>query len=75
MIQLVSEGFCLQLHVYSQGEFVSEGVETHFDINDIDCYIRSISSGNKHKGLNYTLVVDDDELAPTNNDFVESFPV
>jgi len=61
---------------YSQGEFVSEGVETHFDIDSVDCYIRSVSSGNKHKGLNYTLVVDDsDELPPTDNDFVESFPI
>ncbi|XP_065883456.1 fas apoptotic inhibitory molecule 1-like [Dysidea avara] len=62
--------------VETRGEFVSEGVETHFDIDNVDCYIRSVSSGNKHKGLNYTLVVDDsDELPPTDNDFVESFPI
>ena len=61
---------------YCQGEFASEGVQTHFDINGLDTYIKATSSGDKHKGLNYALVFNDvEELEPISNDFVESYPV
>ena len=59
-----------------QGEFASEGVQTHFEIDGIDTYIRATSSGDKHKGLHYTLVLDNsEELGPISNDFVESYPM
>lgn len=66
----------MSYHHCTQGEFASEGVQTHFDIDGIDTYIRATSSGDKHRGLNYTLVLDDtEELGPISNDFVESYPM
>ena len=47
-----------------QGEFTDEGTETHFTIGSYSAHIKSVSSGNKMKGLMYTLVVENTELHP-----------
>lgn len=47
-----------------QGEFTDDGTETHFTIAGYSAHIKSVSSGNKMKGLIYTLVVENTELDP-----------
>ena len=47
-----------------QGEFTDEGSETHFTIGSYSTFIRAVSSGNKMKGLLYTLNIDGTELEP-----------
>ncbi len=47
-----------------QGEFTDEGTETHFTVASHSTFIKAVSSGNKRKGLTYTLALDGSELEP-----------
>ena len=47
-----------------QGEFVENGAENHFEVNGTPVLIKSFSSGNKRKGMLYTLKINDKELEP-----------
>ena len=46
------------------GEFTDEGTETHFTVGSHSAFIRAVSSGNKRKGLVYSLLVADKVLEP-----------
>ena len=47
-----------------QGEFTDTGTETHFALGPHTAYIRATSSGDKHRGLVYMLVIGSSELEP-----------
>ena len=47
------------LKVDTRGEFVEDGTEIHFDLDDKDIYIKTKSSGNVKEGLLYELIVND----------------
>ena len=53
--------FCLP-HV--QGEFAENGTETHFSIASYSVFIKSVSSGNKMRGLLYSLNIEGQEIQP-----------
>ena len=55
----------------AQGEFTDTGTETHFTLGHQASYIRAESSGNKRKGLLYTLVVGDSQLEPVKETIAE----
>lgn len=42
----------------SQGEFADSGTETHFFVGGYSAFIRAVSSGNKMKGLLYSLKIE-----------------
>ncbi|ELT99248.1 hypothetical protein CAPTEDRAFT_152651 [Capitella teleta] len=44
------------------GEFVEDGTETHFQIDNHSAYIKAVSSGRRKGGLIHTLYVDDIEI-------------
>lgn len=54
----------------TQGEFTDEGTETHFNLGAHPVHIRAVSSGNKRKGLLYTLLVNGQEHKPITQDAV-----
>ena len=47
-----------------QGEFTDEGSETHFSVGSHSAFVRTVSSGNKMRGLLHTLHIGDTELEP-----------
>ena len=52
------------MHYSLKGEFVENGAENHFEVSGVPLYIRSFSSGNKRKGMLYTLMVGEKEMEP-----------
>ncbi|XP_066101578.1 fas apoptotic inhibitory molecule 1 isoform X1 [Saccopteryx bilineata] len=46
----------------TEGEFVDDGVETHFHFGNHDCYIKAVSSGKPKEGIIHTLIVDNREI-------------
>lgn len=41
-----------------QGEFADSGTETHFSVGSYSAFIRAVSSGNRMKGLLYSLKIE-----------------
>lgn len=53
-----------------QGEFADSGTETHFSVGSYSAFIRAVSSGNKMRGLLYTLKIEGTaELEPVQEIF------
>ena len=48
--------------VETAGEFSDEGAETHFTIDNQPAFIRTVSSGNRHRGVIQTLFVCNNEV-------------
>ena len=44
-------------------EFVDDGTEMHFNIEDISAYIKACSSGNRREGIIHSLIIND-EIIP-----------
>lgn len=44
--------------VCPQGEFVDDGTETHFRLDDHSCCIKTSSSGTKRSGMRHSLLLD-----------------
>ncbi|XP_043851218.1 fas apoptotic inhibitory molecule 1 isoform X1 [Dromiciops gliroides] len=57
--------WCNGKKLETAGEFVDDGTETHFTINNHECYIKAVSSGKRKEGIIHTLIVDDKEIAET----------
>ena len=47
-----------------QGEFAENGTETHFSVGSYSVFIKSVSSGNKMRGLLYSLNIEGQEFHP-----------
>ena len=47
-----------------QGEFTDTGTETHFTLDGYSSCIRAESSGSRHRGLTYVLVIGNTALEP-----------
>uniref|UniRef100_A0A0N5AI13 Fas apoptotic inhibitory molecule 1 n=1 Tax=Syphacia muris TaxID=451379 RepID=A0A0N5AI13_9BILA len=50
--------------VDTAGEFVDGGTETHFEIDNVACCIKTSSSGRRSTGVIYKLFLDDKEIQP-----------
>ena len=46
------------MNFFFQGEFVENGTETHFEINNHPCYIAAVSSGKQREGIIHNLIFD-----------------
>uniref|UniRef100_A0A7N4PAW5 Fas apoptotic inhibitory molecule 1 n=1 Tax=Sarcophilus harrisii TaxID=9305 RepID=A0A7N4PAW5_SARHA len=57
--------WCNGKKLETAGEFVDDGTETHFTIDNHECYIKAVSSGKRKEGIIHTLIVDDKEIAET----------
>ena len=49
--------------VETAGEFSEEGAETHFTVDNQPAFIRTVSSGNRHRGVIQTLIVGNVEVS------------
>ena len=48
---------------YRQGEFVDDGVETHFQIGGVhSAYIKALTTGKRRDGVVHQLFVDEQEI-------------
>lgn len=47
-----------------QGEFVDDGTETHFEIDDVGCCVKTTSSGKRTTGVIHRLFLEDNEIPP-----------
>ncbi|XP_048455016.1 fas apoptotic inhibitory molecule a isoform X2 [Rhincodon typus] len=54
--------WCNGKKVETAGEFVDDGTETHFTIENHDCCIKAVSSGKRREGIIHTLIMDDQEI-------------
>jgi len=52
-------------NVETTGEFVEDGTETHFEVDNRPAYIKVVSSGNKREGLIHSLIINDTEIPET----------
>ena len=48
--------------VETAGEFSEEGAETHFTVDNQPAFIRTVSSGNRYRGVIQTLIVGNVEV-------------
>uniref|UniRef100_A0A8D0FJQ1 Fas apoptotic inhibitory molecule 1 n=2 Tax=Strigidae TaxID=30459 RepID=A0A8D0FJQ1_STROC len=54
--------WCNGRKMETAGEFVEDGTETHFSVDDHSCCIKAVSSGKRKEGIIHTLIVDDREI-------------
>ncbi|XP_077868100.1 fas apoptotic inhibitory molecule 1-like [Saccoglossus kowalevskii] len=46
----------------TKGKFVDDGTETYFKVCDHACYIKAVSSGERHDWIVHTLFVDGNKI-------------
>ncbi|CAL9689697.1 unnamed protein product [Knipowitschia caucasica] len=54
--------WCNGQNIETAGEFVEDGTETHFTLNDHLCCIKAVSSGKRRDGIIHSLIVDGTEV-------------